>query len=102
MRQFLPGPDRFLTGSGMPGERPARAVGAPMSAPKTVMFSTRTYPARAPIAAPTSLFDRARHGGSPARARAWRHFNDNAHADRRAPPGRNAGGGGQGQPDRGI
>src|SRR5687768_4800889 len=31
--------------------------------------------------------------------RARRLFNGNAHVDRRAPPGRNAGGGAQGQPD---
>jgi hypothetical protein len=29
--------------------------------------------------------------------RAWRFYNDNAHADRCAPPGRNSGGGAQGQ-----
>src|SRR5688500_15233482 len=44
-------------------------------------------------------FDGAKLGKDP---RARRLFNDNAHADRRAPPGRNPGGGRQGKPDRGI
>src|SRR3546814_18009774 len=40
-------------------------------------------------------------GGSLANPlRAWRIFNGNAHAHRRAPPGRNAGGGAQRAPDR--
>src|SRR5688572_21671304 len=38
-------------------------------------------------------------GQSMAAARAWRLLHGNAHADRCAPPGRNAGGGAQGQPD---
>ena len=51
-------------------------------------------------AALATIIARRRH--SRMHGRAWRNFNVHAHADRRAPPGGDSGGGAQGQPDRGI
>src|SRR4051812_46899511 len=84
---------------------PALSAGLPNAADATIFFSTRTFKARARPAAPSSLFERARRRSLPSKGaapRVWSDFDDNAHAGRRAPPGRNPGGGGQGKPDRGI
>src|SRR3712207_5327598 len=98
--------------------RPAIA-GLPHAADANKSLLTRTFEARALSAAPLSIFERAGRAApsvypqssrlSPwleehhrTAARAWSELNDNAHADRRAPPGRDQGGRGQGKPDRGI
>src|SRR5687767_14359781 len=110
MRHFTPHRLRPLIGSGAEmGSRTAMNAGLPRAAEAMIFVSTRTYPALARMAAPSSIFERAgrahpilaaRQGR--AAAGAWSEFNDNAHVDRRAPPGGNSGGGRQREPDRGI
>ena len=46
-----------------------------------------------------TAMNRAQYPGSVPRPRGWRLFDDNAHANRCAPPGRNPGGGAQRQPN---
>src|ERR1044071_5050382 len=114
MRHFSPHRLRPLKGMGVAAgtSRPAMKAGLPDAA--EAFRLTRTLTARARAAAPSSIFERARrslHGFSAehgfddtlkAAERAWSDIDDHAHVDRRAPPGRDQGGGGQGQPDRGI
>src|SRR3954452_23012794 len=107
MRYVLP--DRFrlpnVRGVSAGALRPALYAGLPNAADATNFFSTRTLGARAGSAAPSSIFERARRWLPElfeAAPRAWSDLNDNAHVGRRAPPGRNPGGRGQGKPDRGI
>src|SRR3954464_5167441 len=92
----------FGTGAASGVSRPALHAGRLIAAEANNFFSTRTRKARAPEAAPSFLFERAHRRPDKTARRAWRPINDNAHADRRAPPGRNPGGGGQGKPDRGA
>src|SRR6185436_10113680 len=113
MRHFSPHRLRPLKGMGVAAgtSRPAMRAGLPDAA--EAFRLTRTNMARARPAAPSSIFERARRslqgistehrfGGAPEAAeRAWSDIDDHAHVDRRAPPGRDQGGGGQGQPDRG-
>src|SRR3954468_12979460 len=85
--------------------RPALSTGPLDAAEAPSSFATRTLGARAAPAAPSSLFERARlwlTGSIETAPRVWSDFDDDAHVDRRAPPGRNPGGGGQGQEDRGF
>src|ERR1041385_9003608 len=87
---------------GMPGGMLRPAFGLAPTADANIHPSTRTSSARPEFAAPPSIFERPRrpfHGGA---VRAWSRLNDDAHADRRAPPGRDQGGRDQGKPDRGI
>src|SRR5687768_15595670 len=111
MRHFSPHRLRPLTGLGVAAgtSRPAMRAGLPRAAEAQIFISTRTYPARARTAAPSSIFERAGRARPRivakhlrAAACAWSDINDNAHVDRRAPPGGNSGGGGQREPDRGI
>src|SRR5688500_7920854 len=111
MRHFTPHRLRPLKGSGAElGPRTAMNAGLPRAAEANFFISTRTFPARARTAAPSSIFERAGRAhpilaarqGRAAAAGAWSDFNDNAHVDRRAPPGGNSGGGRQREPDRGI
>src|SRR3954467_14672648 len=90
------------TGAASGALRPALLAGRLVAAEANIFFSTRTSKARAAQAAPSCLFERAHRRPHRTARRAWRLFNDNAHADRRAPPGRNPGGRGQGKPDRGT
>src|SRR5207237_7884731 len=90
---------RPLGDGGLGGLRPVPVTGLPRAA-DALIFSTRTSDARPDFAAPPSIFERAHSLGK--RLRAWRLFNDHAHADRRAPPGGDSGGSAQGKPDRGI
>src|SRR3954471_20757310 len=88
--------------SGAPGGVLTPVFGLAQPADANIHPSTRTSSARPEFAARPSIFERPRrpfHGGA---VRAWSRLNDNAHADRRAPPGRDQGGRGQGKPDRGI
>src|SRR5881275_1160667 len=76
--------------------RPALSTGPLIAAEALSLFATRTLGARAGSAAPSSIFERARRwlpGSVEAAPRVWSDFDDNAHVDRRAPPGRNPGGG---------
>src|SRR4051812_4377434 len=85
--------------------RPALSTGHLPAAEAITSFATRTLGARAGSAAPSSIFERARRWPTfsiEAAPRVWSDLDDDAHVDRRAPPGRNPGGGGQGKPDRGI
>src|SRR3954454_25190149 len=104
MRYVSPGPLPAATarGAASGAPRPAFQAGLPIAADTKLSIATRTYRALAVAAAPLSLFERARRGPAKAARRAWSELNDNAHVDRRAPPGRDPGGGGQRQPDRGI
>src|SRR5919202_136876 len=90
------------TGAACGALPPGLIAGQLVAAEANIFISTRTRKARAEQAAPSSLFERARRRPLKAAWRAWRHINDNAHADRRAPPGRDQGGRGQGKPDRGA
>src|SRR4029453_13028692 len=78
---------------------PAFWTGLPQAAEAQLFTLTRTIMRRAG-ASLLSLYERA--PWPEAAARAWSFLNDNAHVDRRAPPGRDKGGGRQGEPDRGI
>src|SRR3712207_1663505 len=86
----------------------SRAAGPAMTTPQAraadtnSLFSTRTLKARAGSAPLSSIFERACRDALKAAARAWSDINDNAHADRRAPPRGNPGGRRQGKPDRRI
>src|SRR5687768_14741193 len=95
-------PLRRGTGIAAWGLRPDVRTGLPRAAEAIFFFSTRTLKARADQAAPSSIFERAQAAAARTAQRAWSDFNDNAHVDRRAPPGGNSGGGRQGKPDRGI
>src|SRR5204863_5126819 len=107
---------RRLVSDGMPGGMltPAFATGLAQTADANI-FSTRTLDARPETPARPSIFERLHHsacqdspsrrrfdGGPRVAVRAWSNFNDHAHADRRAPPGRDPGGRDQGKSDRGI
>src|SRR3954464_12090924 len=107
MSEGFPGLLRPLMTDGAAFEalRPALLTGPLAAAEAQSSFSTRTLEARAASAAPSSIFERARRwlpGSIEAAPRVWSDFDDNAHVDRRAPPGRNPGGRGQGKSDRGI
>src|SRR4051794_28117047 len=104
MSFFTPVPLRLPSGIGAASGavRPALIAGRLLAAEANQSVSTRTRKARAARAAPSSLFERAHRRPTETARRAWRLTDDNAHADRRAPPGRNPGGGGQGKPDRGA
>src|SRR5687768_8073019 len=104
MRHFSPQTLPARTGPGIAAGayRPGFSAGLPHAAEAIFFFSTRTLKARAEQAAPSSIFERAPAAAARTARRAWSDFNDNAHVDRRAPPGRNPGGGRQGKPDRGI
>src|SRR3954463_7838576 len=104
MRYVSPGPLPASTawGAASGALRPAYQAGLPTAADTKLSIATRPYGALAVSATPSSLFERARRGPAKAARRAWSDMNDNAHVDRRAPPGRDPGGGGQRQPDRGI
>src|SRR5687768_7411700 len=101
MRHFSPLNERPRQGFGVPAEtsRPAMIAGLPHAA-EALFSTTRTFETRAPTAAPSSIFERARRTSVRTAASAWSDFNDNAHVDRRAPPGRNPGGRGQRESDR--
>src|SRR3954465_4643713 len=88
--------------SGMPGGVLRPAFGLAQTADANIHLSTRTSSARPEFAARPSIFERLHLRASELGVRAWSRLNDNAHADRRAPPGRDQGGRGQGKPDRGI
>src|ERR1700754_993860 len=93
---------RRLSGDcGLGGRRLVPVTGLPRTADAQIYLSTRTSDARAQSAARPAIFERV-HLSLGTAVRAWSEFNDNAHADRRAPPGRDKGGGAQGKPDRGI
>src|ERR1043165_5859194 len=93
---------RRLSGDGgLGGRRLVPVTSLPLAADAQYHLLTRTSDARAQSAARPSIFERA-HSVLGTKVRAWSDFNDNAHADRRAPPGRDKGGGAQGKPDRGI
>src|SRR5438270_7100251 len=104
MSSFTPVPLRLPYGNGAASGalRPGLFAGRPIAAEANDIISTRTRKARALEAAPLSLFERAHRRPHGTARRAWRLFNDNAHADRRAPPGRDPGGRRQGKPDRGT
>src|SRR5919112_44169 len=103
MRHFSPHTLPSSTGSGPAAGalRPDIRTGLPRAAEATFFFSTRTLKARAHGYAPSSIFERARGTAARTERRAWSELNDNAHVDRRAPPGRDPGGRRQGKPDRG-
>src|ERR1700755_204939 len=91
MRYFSPLSQRPREGHGVAAEtlRPAILAGLPTAA-DTTFKTTRRWGARVGLTAPpSSLFERAGRFAGRAAPRAWRHINDNAHAHRRAPPGRN-------------
>src|SRR3569833_4055795 len=80
--------------------QPALSTGYPPAAEAQFMIATRSLEARAAPAAPSAFFERASRfllGPAEAAPRVWSDFDDNAHANRRAPPGRDPGGGGQGK-----
>src|SRR3954453_10824109 len=82
--------------------RPALVTGWPRTADAQSDLSTRTLDALAEFAALPSIFERLHRPASEPRVRAWSELNDDAHADRRAPPGRDKGGRDQGKSNRGI
>src|SRR3954471_21910070 len=104
MRHFFPQtlPSRTERGIAAGALRPGISAGLPHAAEATFFFSTRTLKARAFRRAPSSIFERAPAAAARPARRAWSDVNDDAHVDRRAPPGRNPGGRVQGKPDRGI
>src|SRR5687767_8199800 len=116
MRYSSPLKTRPRKGSGVAAGTLRTAPGAALpQAAEAHIISTRTFEARAQSAAPSSIFERAGRAALSATpslypdgllhettARAWSDIDDDAHVDRRAPPGRNPGGRGQREPDRGI
>src|SRR3954471_17717528 len=104
MRHFSPHtlPSRAGSGIAAGALRPGISAGLPRAAEATFFFSTRTLRARAKGHAPSSIFERALAAAARPAQRAWSDANDDAHVDRRAPPGGNSGGRGQGKPDRGM
>src|ERR1700712_350093 len=88
--------------SGMPGGMLRPAIGLAQTADANIHLSTRTSSARPEFAARPSIFERLPREAPELTVRAWSSLNDNAHADRRAPPGRDQGGRDQGKPDRRI
>src|SRR6218665_3047355 len=92
---------RLFGDGGLGGRRLVPVTSLPCAADAHYHLSTRTSDARAQSAARPSIFERV-HLSIGTAVRAWSDFNDNAHADRRAPPGRDPGGRAQGKPDRGI
>src|SRR3954464_976785 len=88
--------------SGMPGGMLRPDLGLARTADANIHLSTRTSSARPEFAARPSIFERPHVRASERNVRAWSRLNDNAHADRRAPPGRDQGGRDQGKPDRRI
>src|SRR4029453_9904037 len=77
-------------------------TGLPFAADATNSLSTRTQDARAEFAARESIFERVCRAALGVAAGAWSDIDDNAHVDRRAPPGRNPSGRDQGKSNRGI
>src|SRR5215212_8790534 len=104
MRHFSPQTLPARTGPGVAAGalRPGISAGLPRAAEATFFFSTRTLRASASGRAPSSIFERAPGAAARTAQRAWSDVNDDAHVDRRAPPGGNSGGRGQGKPDRGV
>src|SRR6187399_2904139 len=88
---------RLLRGGEMPGSRPAMVTGLPFAADATNSLSTRTQDARAEFAARESIFERVCRAALRVAASAWSDIDDNAHVDRRAPPGRDPSGRDQGK-----
>src|SRR6476620_10533497 len=88
--------------SGMPGGVLRPVFGLARTADANIHLSTRTSSARPEFAARPSIFERLHREASERNVRAWSRLNDNAHADRRAPPGRDPGGRDQGKSDRRI
>src|SRR5690349_16887178 len=86
---------------GLGGRRLVPVTSLPHAADAKFHLSTRTSDARAQSAARPSIFERV-YLSFGTKVRAWSELNDHAHADRRAPPGRDPGGRDQGKPDRGI
>jgi hypothetical protein len=78
------------------GERSRRVIALRSGKTAFVKRSARHFAAGSVRA---DNMNRAQFPGSIPRPRGWRYLNDNAHADRCAPPGRNPGGGAQGQSD---
>src|SRR5919107_673016 len=99
MRHFSPLIERPLMGSGVLAGTSRLAMAGLARPADTIFLLTRTFGARAEPAAPPSIFERACRSMIKTAMRAWSELNDNAHVDRRAPPGRNPGGRGQGKPD---
>jgi hypothetical protein len=91
-----------LFGDGVPGGLRPELIGHPQAADANIHLSTRTQGARAEFAARPSIFERVHLLFFERGVRAWSDINDNAHADRRAPPGRDKGGRDQGKSNRGI
>src|SRR3546814_15772614 len=101
MKHFSPQIERPQTGFGVAGTlRPAFTSGG-LRAADAIFCLTRTSEARAPSAAPSSLFERACRLFNAA-ACAWSDINANSHVERPAPPGRNPGGGGQRKSNPGV
>jgi hypothetical protein len=93
MRYFSPEFLRPRSGTGVSSGtlRPANMTGLPFGAEAQFFILTRTHMARAFLAAPQSLFERAGRVVIAMALCAWRQLNDNAYVNRRAPPGRNPG-----------
>src|ERR1043165_799837 len=97
-------PSRLMRRSfdGAPGGTLALVTGLPSAADANFHLSTRTFEARREFAARPSIFERLHLPAFAAAVRAWSELNDDAHADRRAPPGGDPGGRDQGKSNRGI